>query len=185
MEAAVKKVMLALLISFLPVPLFAQAPAFSQITEMKKLAFLVGKWKGSGYIEFVPGQRRTFRETESVQSKLGGLLLLIEGTGKGKTPGSQEDVTVHDALAVVVYDDQAKAFRWTAYQAARGFVQSIDTHANVGDETVEWGFQDPRSGSFRFTITLDKKKQWTEIGEISHDGQHWQKFFAMTLQRSN
>ena len=54
---------------------------------MKKLDFLVGEWKGEGWMEFVPGQRRTFRGTEVVQSKLGGLLVTIEGLFRGQAGG--------------------------------------------------------------------------------------------------
>lgn len=180
-----KNMLLVLFLCSLPIPAYAQAPAPSpQASEMTKLNFLVGEWKGTGYIEMGPGQRRTFTETETVQNKLGGLMLLIEGTGTGKVPGSEADVTVHNALAVVSYDDSSKAFRWLAYQAARGSVQSIDTNARVQNKTIEWGFHDARAGTFRFTITLDDKGQWFEIGEISHDGKSWQKFFEMTLQRA-
>src|SRR5437867_1497174 len=48
------------------------APAAQQ-EAMKKLDFLVGQWKGEGWMEFAPGQRRTFKGTEVVQRKLEGL----------------------------------------------------------------------------------------------------------------
>lgn len=158
----------------------AQVPASLQLAEMKKLDFLVGQWKGDGWIEFAPGQRRTFTQTETVQSKLSGLVLLIEGLGKGKTSGSEQEVTVHNALGVVSYDNQAKLFRWRAYQADG---RSVDTEAKVTDRSLEWGFGNAQMGNIRFTIQLTEAGQWFEIGEVSRDGKNWKKFFEMTLQR--
>ncbi len=45
-----------------------------------------------------------------------------------------------------------------------------------------WGFETPR-GMMRYTITLDAQGRWSESGERSADGQTWQPFFAMTLDR--
>jgi hypothetical protein len=158
----------------------AQGPAQLRRVEMKKLDFLVGQWTGEGWIEFVPGQRRTFRQTESVQPKVDGEILLIDGLGKGKVPGKDEEVTVHSAFAVVSCDEKAKMFRWRAYTAGGNW---IDTEAKVGDNSLEWGFHDERVGDIRFTIRLDKKAQWVESGAISGDGKTWRQFFLMTLDR--
>jgi hypothetical protein len=35
----------------------------------------------------------------------------------------------------------------------------------------------------RYTITLNDRGQWFEIGEISCDGKEWSKVFEMTLER--
>ena len=64
----------AVVLSLSPARSSAQDPAAAQREAMKKLDFLVGEWKGEGWMEFAPGQRRTFRGTEVVQSKLDGLL---------------------------------------------------------------------------------------------------------------
>jgi len=176
----------ALILLALATPMKAQAPQqpspSTQATQMKKLDFLIGKWQGSGYVEYVPGQRGTFTETENIEAKLGGLVDVVEGTGTSKMQNGAEAVT-HSALAIVSYDESASAFRWQAYSAANGTAQYIETQATVGDKTLEWGYQESRAGSFRFTIKLDEKGQWSEIGEVSHDGKIWQKFFEMTLQK--
>ena len=153
-----------------------------QATQMKKLDFLLGKWQGSGYVEYVPGQRGNFTETENIEAKVGGLVDVVEGTGVSKMPNGAEAVA-HSALAVVSYDEATSAFRWQAYSGGNGSAQYVETVATVGDKTLDWGYQDSRSGSFRFAIKLDEKGQWSETGEMSHDGKTWQKFFEMTLQR--
>jgi hypothetical protein len=78
---------------------------------MKKLDFLVGQWKGEGWMEFAPGQRRTFKGTEVVQSKLDGLLLAVEGLHRGRVGDKGEESIVHNAFALVSYDDKAKRYR--------------------------------------------------------------------------
>ena len=76
----------ALLFSVFPVPPSAQPPAREQAEALKSLAWMVGSWEGTSWIEFAPGQRRTNISLETVQSKVGGAVLLFEGFHKGKTP---------------------------------------------------------------------------------------------------
>lgn len=159
----------------------AQAPTANRPEEMKKLDFLVGEWRGEGWIEFGPGQRRTFSATETIQLKLDGAILMIDGLGKARIPGKQEEVTVHSAFTVVSYDNNAKVFRWRAYQAGGNL---IDTEAKVGDKSLEWAFHDDRGGDSRFTIRLTEKGEWFEVGELSGDGKSWRKFFEMTLDKA-
>src|SRR5262245_36597358 len=106
-----KRLLWTILVCILPVALLAQDPASGQRAEMKKLDWLVGQWKGTGWIQMGPQGRKEFAQTETVQSKLDGLVLLIEGQGKSKENGS----TVHTALALASYDERAKNFRWRAF----------------------------------------------------------------------
>ncbi len=77
------------------------------------------------------------------------------------------------------YDKDTKVYRWRVYRAD-GSV--IDTEAKVSGNTLVWGMRE-RGADIRFTITLNEKGQWIEIGEFSRDGKTWQKFFEMTLRR--
>jgi uncharacterized protein DUF1579 len=158
------------------VALLAQAPVSGQRAEMKKLDWLVGHWKGTGWIQMGPQERKEFTQTETVQSKLNGLVLVIEGQGKSKEDGS----TVHTALAFVSYDERAKTFRWRAFTAEG---RQTDTEAKVGTDTLEWGLQVPQRGRMRYTIKLNQKGEWFEVGEMTQDGQTWHKFFEMTLRK--
>jgi hypothetical protein len=176
------KTIIALLsLCFLWSPAFSQNNDSTQLTEMTKLSFLVGQWEGTGYFEYAPGQRRTFTETEDVQMKLGGLMLVFEGTGQSKAANG-ETITVHDALALARYDEQSHTFRWQAYRADRGALSTVESEAQVTNQTLEWGFQDNRAGKVRFTIKLDETGAWSETGESSSDGQNWHTFMVMTLK---
>jgi hypothetical protein len=40
----------------------------------------------------------------------------------------------------------------------------------VGDKTLEWGFPISQQGRVRFTIKLNEKGEWFEVGEMTQDG---------------
>lgn len=169
----------AVAVSLSPALSRGQAPVAAQRDAMKMLDFLVGEWKGEGWMEFAPGQRRTFRGTEVVQNRLEGLLLTVEGLHRGQTGGNAEEVTVHNAFALVSYDGQAKRYRLQAY-TSRGNYE--DAEAKVTDGQLVWGMKVPQFGDVRYTVKRDDKGRWFEIGEVSEDGKTWRKFFEMTLE---
>jgi hypothetical protein len=154
----------------------AQTPKNAQLVEMKKLDWLVGSWKGKGWIQMGPQGREEFTQTETVASKLDGLVLVIEGQGKSKEDGS----VVHTALAFVSYAERAKTFQWRAFTAEG---RQTDTEAKVGANVLEWGLQISERGRIRYTLKLNERGEWFEVGEMTQDGKTWQKFFEMTLQR--
>jgi hypothetical protein len=156
-----------------------QSAPTAQRDAMKKLDFLVGEWKGEGWMEFAPGQKRTFKGTEVVQSKLDGLLLAIEGLHRGRV-GDKEEVVVHNAFGLVSYDDKAKRYRFQAF-TGRGNYEEAE--AKVSEGQLAWAMNVPRFGEVRYTMKLDDKGRWFEVGEVSQDGKEWRKFFEMTLER--
>jgi hypothetical protein len=171
----------ALGVTLCPVLSLAQVSTAAQRDAMKKLDFMVGQWKGEGWMEFAPGQRRTFTATEVAQSKLDGLLLTIEGLHRGQLGGKGEVVTVHNAFAAVSYDDQARRYQFQAH-TARG--NHEEAEAKVIDGQLVWGMKVPQFGEVRYTVKLDDKARWFEVGEVSQDGKKWRKFFEMTLERT-
>lgn len=176
-----KKLILLMCLLLIPAGALAQAHGASSPAEMKKLEFLLGEWKGEGWIEMGPGGRKTFKQTESVQSKLNGVVTIIEGLGKGRLPDSDKEVVVHQALAVISFDSKANKFQFRAFRADGNF---IDADVTPGDKSLVWGFRDPqRNVEIKYTIKLNDAGQWFEAGEFSMDGKTWRKFFEMTLQR--
>jgi hypothetical protein len=172
----------ALLLLLIPVTGLGQdakAPAV-QKEAMKKLSYLTGEWKGESWTEFVPGQRLTSVGTETVQSKLDGLLLVMEGVHKRRGREKEAGEVVHGAFAVVSYDEKAMRYRFLAYTNRGNYTEA---EAKVADGKMEWGFHIPQFGDMRYTINMNEKGQWFEIGEISTDGKQWRKFFEMTLER--
>ncbi len=154
---------------------FAQAPITTELkkTEMKKLDKMAGQWQGSGWIQQGP-KREVFSGSETVQSKLEGLAVLVEG--KFSNP---EGKVIHQTLAVLSYDDALKNYRFATYLA--NGITSVQDFKVVGDH-FEWGFPIPNVGTVRYTIKVDDAT-WSEIGEFSRDGKAWMQNFEMKLTK--
>jgi len=153
----------------------------AKLGAMRELDFLVGDWRGSGWMQMGPQMRIDFKSREIVERKLGGMIVAIEGIHEGVPPGSTDSVTVHHAFAVLSYDAQAKKYRFRSW-LENGLAGDYEATVNAG--TLEWGYEDPRRGRIRYIIRLDDKGQWQETGDFSKDGTTWMPFFAMTLSRA-
>ena len=89
----------------------AQQPnVTAQREAMKKLEFLAGKWSGDALVSRGPGQPMKVVQSENIQFKLDGLVLLLEGTGR-----NADGRIVFQALATVSYDDAASVYRFRSY----------------------------------------------------------------------
>lgn len=173
-----KRIFLSLLF-LLPLPLPAQ-PADTrpvQRTEMNKLDFLVGKWKGEGWIKMPGSERVTFTQTETVQKKLGGLALLLEGHG------TSQGKTVFEALAMVTWDPEKGHYRFSSATTEGRAGESEGKFVPGG--AWEWGFAVPQGGRIRYTIKLTDKGEWHETGHYSPDEKTWHQFHEMTLRKVN
>lgn len=169
---------LSLLVSAMGLSAMAQAPTptpTTQLEAMKKLHFLLGEWRGDGWA-MVGQKREGAKQTETVQSKVGGVALLVEGLGRS---AADNNLIVHNALAVISYDVQKKSYRVSTYQSSG---VTVEAEATVADNALEWGFKTER-GTVRFAIKLNEKGEWHEVGDFSPDGKTWYKFMEMTLQK--
>ncbi len=130
---------------------------------------------GRGWILTGPGQRAEFTQTETVQTKLDGTLLTIEGEGRDKNDRAR---IVHSAFAVLAYDAAKQQYKYVAFSGGR----YLDIVPEVGDHGWRWSFDMP-AGKIRYTLDFTDGL-WHESGEISRDsGQTWSKNFEMTLNR--
>jgi hypothetical protein len=162
------------LVFLVALPLFAE-------DEMRKLDWMVGEWKGDASVQMGPGKPQLAVQTERVQSKLGGKVLIIEGLGKRKLEDGTTGDVVHDALAVISWNEKAKKYRFDAWTARDGYVEAWLEAGENG--RCAWGFDTPQGGKVRYTLTHENG-QWSEVGEYSRDGSQYTKFFEMTLQKS-
>jgi len=159
---------------------FAQAPAPPEeaLAAMARLKFLVGSWKGDAVMTMGPGATEEVAQTEMVESRLDGLLLVVEGVGTSKR---SSQAVVHHAVAMISYDVASKQYRVIAY---RQDGQSVTATAKfLDDGNFQWGFDMP-GRSIRYTIT-DAKGDWHEIGEFSADGKTWTQFLELQLKRTS
>ena len=143
---------------------------------MKKLGFLVGKWSGGATASRGPNETVKVTQTEEVQFKLGGLVLLIEGTGRN--PDTAE--VRFNALATISYDETAKVYRFRAYNDGR----YLDTDLKVPDNGFEWGYK-AGPADVRFVMRLNDKGEWVETGDVKVGDNPPQRTFEMTLRKQN
>jgi hypothetical protein len=156
----------------------AQQPAAAGISEMKRLAPLVGEWKGTGWVEIGPAPRHEFAVRETARWAAGGTVLVLEGLGLERQPDGSERA-VHQAFAVVSWNPHEGNYRIHAFRAGGGEVEDSPV---VSEHGLVWGFDDPRAGRVRFTIDF-AGDVWHERGEISADGTSWRPFLEMRLTR--
>lgn len=166
--------LLALLLVALPV--WAQAPPpVAEVPEgMKRLAPWVGTWSGEGWMRFGPGEPEKFRSVETVETRLGGHVLVIEG--RHHKIGS--DALVHHAFGVVSLDAASGSYRFRSH-LANG--RSGDYAAEWKDGAFQWVLEIPGRGKQRFTIRISGQT-WDETGEMERNG-NWVPFFGMHLKR--
>jgi hypothetical protein len=156
-------------------PVAASAPTTEAPEEIAALRFLVGEWKGKGWIAFRPGKPEHFTSSEKVRSKLNGHILVIEGTHR-----DSRGKVVHEALGVLSYDAAKRGLRVSSY-LANG--RSGVYEARHARGTLTWSLKTPGL-TMRYKIRVDKRGRWNEVGEMSRDGKSWRRFFEMTLTRT-
>jgi len=142
---------------------------------MKKLSFLVGRWSGEASVLRGPGNPVELMQTEEAQYKLGGLILMIEGTGRAKADGK----LVLQALGLISYDDEIGTYRMRAYNDGR-WLETEVTLAE-GGQGINWGFAlgDIKTSSL---LRIDEMGAWTEVGEITIGSQPPRKFMELTVR---
>lgn len=165
-------------------PLAAQAPppgadaVAAKRAAIEKVAFLAGEWEGGGYFEYSPGKQQRFQGMERVETRLGGQILLFEGRHLA-AEGERKGEVVHEAFAVLSWDDRAKSYRFRTY-TSEGRGGEFDGRVEGG--AFVWTLPNPE-GRTRYTLKLDPQGRWFETGESSSDGKSWKKFFEMTLTK--
>lgn len=143
-----------------------------QRAEVKKVESLVGQWKGGGWIQ-QGAKRETFTGTETVQRKLDGLALLVEGRFT-----NPEGKVIHETLAILDFNEKDSKRRFRTYLASG---RSGEYELKLLSDGYEWGFQ-TSMGTIRYTIKT-ANDVWFETGEFSRDGKTWTKFFEMKLEK--
>lgn len=134
----------------------ANAGVNAQREAMHKLVFLAGRWSGPVTIHDGPGEPLHLTQTEDVQFKLDGLVLLIEGISRDAQGKVQ-----FNALATVSYDEASHAYRFRAYNQGH----YIDTELSVATNGFSWSFP-AGPGHVVNTMRLTPKGEWSEESEF-------------------
>ncbi len=140
---------------------------------MKKLEFLAGKWSGKATAVRGPGEPRKLTQSEEVQYKLDGLVLVVEGTGR-----DLDGKVVYRAFGTIAYDEASSKYRIRAYNEGR----YLDTELEVTGNGFAWGFAAGQL-KVRNIMTLTAGGEWSEYTEVTFGQNPPRKTVEMTLQR--
>jgi hypothetical protein len=150
----------------------------SQREALRKLSFLAGEWVGRASIQRGPGAPTELIQTENVQYKLDGLVLMIEGVGRANSGGQP----VLQALGLISYDDQRMVYQIRAFNDGR----FLETEVKLSEDgtSMAWGFTlgDVRTQS---VLRMSENGEWTELHEITM-GSHSQppkKLMELSVRR--
>ena len=93
---------------------------------------------------------------------------------------TQTSQTSQDARtsATISYDPESANYHFRSHLEDG---RSGDYLGQLEDGAFIWGFEVP-NGQIRFTIRI-ADAHWSETGECSADGEQWNQFFAMELDR--
>jgi hypothetical protein len=161
--------------------LFAQPADSLQKAAIRKLYWWVGEWKGEAWSSMGSSRQDTTTMVETIRKDLDGTIIIVEGLGRRKMPQMEAGEIVHHAFAVVSYNEKKQSYRWQSWRVPGGFY--TETEPKVGERSLQWGMETPR-GRMRYTLTVNEKGQWGEIGEFSADGLVWRQFFGMVLTKT-
>jgi hypothetical protein len=168
----------AFVISFGP-RLAAQQPGPNSVDTqreaMQKLSFLAGRWSGPVTIFRGPGEPLHLTQTEDVEYKLDGLVLLVEGKSTG-TDGKVQ----FSALATIAYDDATHTYRFRAYHD--GHYLDAEFSVPAPGNGFSWGFAAGPAHIVN-TMHLTAKGEWDEATEATVGSNPPHRSVEMLLQR--
>jgi hypothetical protein len=163
-------------ISFCP-SLAAQQPASSSLDAqreaMRKLSFLAGRWSRPVTIVRGPGEPIHLVQTEDVEYKLDGLVVLVQG----KSTGADGEV-MFSALATIAYDDASHTYRFRAYNDGH----YVDTELSAPANGFSWDFM-AGPAHIANTMHLTAKGEWDEVTDVTVGANPPHRSMNMLLQR--
>jgi hypothetical protein len=114
---------------------------------------------------------------ETVERKLNGAVLLVEGRGTVSMPDAEERV-VHHALGVISFEPISGTYTLRSFLATG---QSGEFELTLVDNGVVWSRVVP-GGRIRNTARFTAD-EWHEIGEFSRDGTTWTQMMELRLKK--
>lgn len=169
-------VVVAAVLGSLGFGLGAQSPSSTTGTQcqaMQKLAFLAGHWSGPITVVRGPGEPLRAVQSEDVQFKLDGLVMLVEGKST-----SADGKIQFSALATISFDDASKAYRFRAYNEGH----YIDTELTVAGNGFSWSYAVGPAHVVNI-MHLTDKNEWQESTEVDLGNNLPRKAVDMTLKR--
>jgi hypothetical protein len=143
------------------------------LSEMSKLSFLAGEWRGHAWMDG-PNGRLEFPQSKIVRPFMSGLVYGIEGDSI-----TEANTYYHETLVMVSYDGK-HPYRIHAYGGPNAIA---DGDALLSNGTFQWQFIIGKMRC-RYLIHINAKGQWEETGDRSFDdGATWNTFTGAYLDK--
>ncbi len=131
-------------------------PAPTVKAAMAKLQWLVGEWEGEGWRAGSDGETETFTVRETIEPKLGGLILLIEGRGWSEGDDGAR-IDAHHAIGVFSYDAYGRRYHFDAF--VKEGRQTRTTPA-VAENSFTWSHPAGPGAEMRYVAQLTDDGAW-------------------------
>jgi hypothetical protein len=151
------------------------------LSTSNKLMFIIGEWKGTGWIMTQNGKELS-TVTETAECKQNCNIIIVTGIGTKKDSATTETKTVHDAFGIITFNKKTGKHTLRAYKNDEVTESEIEF---VEDKIIRWNAHSPEGGSIRFTADFTETNKWKETGEFSRDGTKWIKILEMELEKVN
>ncbi len=164
---------IAILISMFG-PVSAQESKIVGQKKMKPFTWLVGNWKGSGWVMGVDGQKKSFTQKETIELLQNGTVITLKGIGMH---GSD---TTHLAYAVLYWDLFSDNYKFLAFT---GDGRNTLSTAKEENQKLIWSLTMKDGRTMKYSIWKNEQNQWKETGEILQEKKPIIQFFEMILER--
>jgi hypothetical protein len=168
----------------------------SQAEEMRKLDFLVGEWKGEGWVLKPDGSRHnSFSQKTKVQVKDNNSTLRVKDARTYKPVISSGKNTIFipgtpvfqssTLDATIYYDNKLKLYRWGG-DSPSDRKKALEAKL-IGDRTLQYGMPfsvtvQPADGYRRTTIEVTESGEWHQMLEV-WETDRWIKVEESILKR--
>jgi hypothetical protein len=148
----------------------------------EQLGFMIGAWKGNGWILGKDRTKKYFAQSEIIQKKGNGKALMVDGLGHEiDSSGTVTDRVIHNAFGVLSFNKERETVTMITFSEMNGRMESDILW--LGDRKLQWSFDAGNGSIVRFTEDFSDANQWKEIGEISMNGMDWYQFSEMSLNK--
>ena len=148
---------------------------------MKKLDFIIGQWKGEGWMLIGPDQRFPFSVTESYSYRCNGVI--VDGEGRFKPQGIPEDeeTRIMYGLGMIYFNRHSGEYRMWHYGGSRsGFVFTQKIEINMEQKSLHYTNKDADGETYKFGFAIDEEGILTAQTERQRPDGTW--YISMEFQ---
>jgi len=152
---------------------------------MKKLDFVIGKWKGEGWLLAGPNQRYAFSVTELYAYRCNGRVL--DGEGRFQPHGVEEgpEAPTTFGLGMIYYNRPSGEYRiWHYGGTTSGFVFTNRVEVDVGRKGLHYINKDAKGQTYQFGFIVGEDDILTARSERQRPDGTWYVSMEFRMRRT-